>query len=77
MGQYFPLTFKRLGINGEGVGFYKRKIVFVPGAIPGEEVVMEAKSFKKNWLTPTAGLELLDFGLPSMPLKSVVWIEKK
>jgi 23S rRNA (uracil-5-)-methyltransferase RumA len=42
IGQNFPLTIKRLGINGEGVGFYKRKIVFVPGALPGEEVVVIA-----------------------------------
>lgn len=40
--QTFPLTIKRIGINGEGVGFFKRKIVFVPGALPGEEVVVEA-----------------------------------
>ncbi|MGN7312190.1 23S rRNA (uracil(1939)-C(5))-methyltransferase RlmD [Alkalicoccobacillus gibsonii] len=39
VGQQFPLTIKRLGINGEGVGYYKRHVVFVPGAIPGEEVV--------------------------------------
>lgn len=38
VGQKFPLTIKRLGINGEGVGFYKRNVVFVKGAIPGEEV---------------------------------------
>lgn len=42
IGQTFPLTIKRLGINGEGVGFYKRKIVFVPGALPDEEVVVVA-----------------------------------
>ncbi|WP_209124169.1 23S rRNA (uracil(1939)-C(5))-methyltransferase RlmD [Alkalihalobacillus sp. BA299] len=40
-GQQFPLTIKRLGINGEGVGFFKRKIVFVSGALPGEVVVAE------------------------------------
>ncbi|WP_100330381.1 23S rRNA (uracil(1939)-C(5))-methyltransferase RlmD [Bacillus xiapuensis] len=40
--QSFPLTIKRLGINGEGVGYFKRKVVFVPGALPGEEVVVEA-----------------------------------
>jgi 23S rRNA (uracil-5-)-methyltransferase RumA len=33
-----PLLIKRLGINGEGVGFYKKKVVFVPGALPGEEI---------------------------------------
>lgn len=41
-GQTFPLTIKRLGINGEGVGHYKRQVVFVPGALPGEEIVVEA-----------------------------------
>ncbi|HYK71698.1 MAG TPA: 23S rRNA (uracil(1939)-C(5))-methyltransferase RlmD, partial [Pseudoneobacillus sp.] len=40
--QTFPLTIKRLGINGEGVGYFKRTVVFVPGALPGEEVVVEA-----------------------------------
>lgn len=32
----FILDIKRLGINGEGIGFYNRKAVFVEGAIPGE-----------------------------------------
>ncbi|WP_274310534.1 23S rRNA (uracil(1939)-C(5))-methyltransferase RlmD [Solibacillus daqui] len=41
VGQKFPLTIKRLGINGEGVGFYKRNVVFVKGAIPGEEVTVK------------------------------------
>lgn len=40
--QTFPLTIKRLGINGEGVGYFKRQVVFVPGALLGEEVVVEA-----------------------------------
>lgn len=40
--QTFPLTIKRLGINGEGVGYFKKQVVFVPGALPGEEVVVEA-----------------------------------
>lgn len=33
------ITIKRLGINGEGIGYYKRKIIFIPGALPGEVVV--------------------------------------
>lgn len=40
-GQRFPLTIKRLGINGEGVGYFKKKVVFVKGALPGEEAVVE------------------------------------
>ena len=34
----FILDIKRLGINGEGIGFYNKKAVFVPNAIPGEGV---------------------------------------
>ncbi len=37
-GQEILLTIKRLGINGEGVGYYKRQVVFVPGALPDEIV---------------------------------------
>ncbi len=32
----FILDIKRLGINGEGIGFYNRTAVFVNNAIPGE-----------------------------------------
>ena len=38
VGQIIPLKIKRLGINGEGLGYYKRTIVFVPKALPGEQV---------------------------------------
>ena len=34
------LTIKRLGINGEGIGYYKKMAVFVDGAIPDEEVIV-------------------------------------
>lgn len=33
------ITIKRLGINGEGIGYYKKKIIFIPGALPGEVAV--------------------------------------
>ena len=33
------ITIKRLGINGEGIGYYKKKIIFIPGALPDEVVV--------------------------------------
>ncbi|RXJ00343.1 23S rRNA (uracil(1939)-C(5))-methyltransferase RlmD [Anaerobacillus alkaliphilus] len=48
-GQEFPLTIKRLGINGEGVGYYKRQVVFVPGALPGEEVVVTVTDVKEKF----------------------------
>lgn len=40
-GQTIPLKIKRLGINGEGIGYYKKTIVFVPGALPKEDVSVE------------------------------------
>lgn len=30
--QRIPLKIKRMGINGEGIGFYKKTLIFVPGA---------------------------------------------
>ncbi|MCS8611104.1 23S rRNA (uracil(1939)-C(5))-methyltransferase RlmD [Lactobacillus helveticus] len=33
------ITIKRLGINSEGIGYYKKKIIFIPGALPDEVVV--------------------------------------
>lgn len=50
----FILDIKRLGINGEGIGFYNRMAVFVDGAIPEEghsvEVVREDS---KRWIAKT------------------------
>ncbi|MFT9098281.1 23S rRNA (uracil(1939)-C(5))-methyltransferase RlmD [Liquorilactobacillus sp.] len=40
-GKRFPLTIKRLGINGEGIGYFKHKVIFVEGALPNEVVVAE------------------------------------
>ena len=36
--QRIPLKIKRMGINGEGIGFYKKILVFVPDALKGEEI---------------------------------------
>lgn len=49
IGQKFPLTIKRLGINGEGVGFFKRNVVFVKGAIPGEEVTVKVTKLSRGF----------------------------
>jgi 23S rRNA (uracil-5-)-methyltransferase RumA len=38
VGDKLLITVKRLGINGEGIGYYKRKITFIPGALPDEVV---------------------------------------
>jgi tRNA (uracil-5-)-methyltransferase/23S rRNA (uracil1939-C5)-methyltransferase len=49
VGQSIPLTIKRIGINGEGVGYFKRQVVFVPGALPGEEVVAEVTNIRNGF----------------------------
>lgn len=42
------ITIKRLGINGEGIGYYKKKIIFIPGALPDEVVVAKiVKSYPR------------------------------
>ncbi len=43
------ITIKSIGIDGEGVGFYKRQAVFVPGAIPPEEVVIKITKLNKGY----------------------------
>lgn len=43
------LTIKRTGINGEGIGYYKRLAVFVPFSIPGEEVVARMTEIKDQY----------------------------
>lgn len=50
IGQQFPLTIKRMGINGEGVGYFKKKVVFVPGALPNEEIVAEVTNVTHNFV---------------------------
>ncbi len=49
VGQKFPLTIKRLGINGEGIGYFKRNVVFIKGALPGEEVTVQVQAVKRNF----------------------------
>ncbi|WP_225428299.1 23S rRNA (uracil(1939)-C(5))-methyltransferase RlmD [Levilactobacillus enshiensis] len=50
VGQRFPLTIKRMGINGEGIGYYKRMAVFVPGALTDEEAVVEVTSVATRFM---------------------------
>ncbi len=49
VGQKIPLIIKRLGINGEGIGYYKRNVVFVKGALPGEEIYAELTKINRNF----------------------------
>lgn len=50
IGDRFPLTIRRLGVNGHGIGYYKHKVCFVPGALPGEVVVAEVTRIHPRFL---------------------------
>lgn len=43
------ITIKKIGINGEGIGYYKRQAVFVDGAIPPEEVVVKIDELHRGY----------------------------
>lgn len=50
VGDRFPLTIRRLGVNGHGIGYFKHKVCFVPGALPGEVVVAEVTKVMPRFL---------------------------
>lgn len=50
MKQKIPLKIKRMGINGEGIGFYHKTLVFVPGALKGEDIYCQVTSVKRNYV---------------------------
>lgn len=43
------VTIKRIGINGEGIGYYKRQAVFVKGALPREEVEVKITEVEEKY----------------------------
>src|SRR5699024_12382118 len=47
--QKIPLKIKRMGINGEGIGFYRKTLVFVPVTIKGEDVFCQITAVKRNF----------------------------
>lgn len=51
IGQTLTLTIKKLGINGEGIGYYKKKITFVDGALPDELVVVKVTAVSDKFIS--------------------------
>jgi len=49
-GDRIVVTIKTIGINGEGVGYFRRKAVFVPGALPGEVVKAVVERAERNYV---------------------------
>jgi len=54
-GDRIVVTIKRLGINGEGVGYYRRKAVFVEGGIPGEVIKAEVTRVENKYIAAAIG----------------------
>lgn len=50
VGDKLLITIKKLGINGEGIGSYKRKITFIPGALPGEVVDVKVNNVTNKFI---------------------------
>lgn len=50
VGERIIVTIKRLGINGEGVGYYRRKAVFIEGALTGEVVHAKVKQVESKYI---------------------------
>lgn len=48
--QTFKIKIKRMGINGEGIGYFHRKIVFVPGAITGEKILARVVNEQSKYI---------------------------
>lgn len=42
-------TIKKIGINGEGIAYLDKKITFIPGALPGEEVLIDIVSNEQKY----------------------------
>ena len=47
--QEILLSIKRIGINGEGIGYYKRLAVFVNNTLPGEECVVRITEVNEKY----------------------------
>lgn len=50
VGDRFPLTIRRLGVNCQGIGYFKHKVCFVPGALPHEVIVAEVTKVHPRYL---------------------------
>lgn len=49
IGQKIPLNIERMGINGEGIASYHGRLVFVPYALPTEEILAEITENARNF----------------------------
>ncbi|MGE5702884.1 MAG: 23S rRNA (uracil(1939)-C(5))-methyltransferase RlmD, partial [Clostridia bacterium] len=50
VGDRIVVTVKRIGINGEGIGYFRRKAVFIQGALPDEVVKAKITKVEPGYL---------------------------
>ncbi len=60
-GQTCVLKIKRMGINGEGIGYFQKTLVFVKGALKGEEIFCKIIKVGRNF----AEAKMLEINKPS------------
>lgn len=49
-GQVIEVPIRRIGINGEGIGYHQQQVVFIDGAIPGEIVSARVTQVKPSFV---------------------------
>jgi len=49
VGDKFFVDIKRVGINGEGIAYYKKLAIFIPNALPKENIFIEITSVNKKY----------------------------
>ena len=62
IGDEIFLDIKRVGINGEGIGYYKKLAIFVDGVLPKENVLVKITKLYRGYATA----ELLELKTPSV-----------
>ena len=61
IGDEIFLDIKRVGINGEGIGYYKKLAIFVDGVLPKENVLVKITKLYRGYATA----EVLEIKTPS------------
>ena len=61
VGDEIFLDIKRIGINGEGIGYYKKLAIFVDGVLPKENVLVKITKLYRGYATA----ELVELKTPS------------
>lgn len=61
VGDEIFLDIKRIGINGEGIGYYKKLAIFVDGVLPKENVLVKITKLNRGYATA----ELVELKVPS------------